>query len=97
MILLNAAATVQRTEVLIRNLSFRAGGQNPSTAVRTVHMLLDDGAGGTSNAATETVNVVRRNDAPVLSTTIHPALNPIPEDYVTAGGKLVSSLIGGGE
>lgn len=51
---LNANATPQAVETLLRNITFFSGSQSMSAAVRTVKVTLTDGDGGTSNLPTKT-------------------------------------------
>ena len=61
----NANATVTAAEALVHNITFENISQDPSTAARTVSLILTDGDGGTSNTANVTVTVAAVNDAPV--------------------------------
>lgn len=65
---LNASATPLATQALVRNLTYHNVSENPSTAARTVQVVLTDGDGGTSTPATKTVNVAANNDAPTIGT-----------------------------
>jgi|GEM_PF-1111909 len=58
---LNANATVDAVEALIQNLTYANTSGNPE-ASRTVVLRVYDGDGGTSNAGTITINVVRETD-----------------------------------
>ena len=60
---LNASATPDITQELLRNITYSNSSENP-TASRTVQFILTDGDGGTSTAATKTINVTAVNDAP---------------------------------
>ncbi|MBD1835364.1 DUF4347 domain-containing protein [Cyanobacteria bacterium FACHB-472] len=57
----NAAPIV--TEELLRSITYSNTSDNP-IASRTVQFVLTDGDGGTSTAATKTINVTAVNDAP---------------------------------
>jgi acetyl esterase/lipase len=74
-----AAATPAAAQALIRQITFRTLGPNPSTAQRSVVFVVRDGKGGVSSIATATklVNVVPVNDRPtiVLGGTIGYRLN----------------------
>lgn len=63
----NSSATIPATRALIRNITFRTLGDNPSTAARTVRFTVNDGDGGTSNVISSTVHVNATNDKPVIS------------------------------
>ena len=63
---LNAAATLIRTQSLLRAIAFRSTSENPSQLQRTVRVILTDGDGGTSVAVSKTINVVAVNDKPVI-------------------------------
>jgi len=63
---LNANATVARTQLLARNITFQNVSQAPSTLARSVSFVVNDGQGGTSTPGLKTVNVVATNDLPTL-------------------------------
>ncbi|MAE65270.1 MAG: hypothetical protein CMJ18_13445, partial [Phycisphaeraceae bacterium] len=99
----NASATPASAQALARNITFDNVSQDPSETARTVRFIVTDGDGGTSTAVTETINVARANDAPVLADVVV-ALNDITEDDGApsgAVGTLVSDLAdftgGGGQ
>ncbi len=60
----NSSATATQVQAVMRNVTYENVSENPSTSSRTVRFVLTDGDGGTSNAATETINVTAVNDAP---------------------------------
>lgn len=64
---LNANATPAAVQAVVRALTFSNVSDAPSTAPRTVQVVVTDGDGGTSNAATKTVNVTAVNDPPTSS------------------------------
>lgn len=74
-----AAATPAAAQALIRQVTFRTLGNNPSTAQRSIVFVARDGKGGVSalETATKLVNVVPVNDRPtvVLGGTIGYRLN----------------------
>jgi hypothetical protein len=76
---------------LLRNITFSSTSENPATTLRTVHVAVSDGDGGTSTAVTKSVSVTRINDAPVLSAGL-PTLGSIAEDTTSPAGVLVSSF-----
>ncbi|QRF68045.1 beta strand repeat-containing protein [Ponticoccus alexandrii] len=62
---LNDNATPERVEMLIEKARYaNSGGDNPSTASRTLNVTLNDGDGGTSGVSQITVNIAAENDAP---------------------------------
>lgn len=63
----NASATAAAVQALLRNVTFSTISDKPSALPRTLSVLLTDGDGGTSNQASKTVNVIPKNDAPVLA------------------------------
>jgi hypothetical protein len=67
---LNASATPAAVEALVRNITFRNVSDAPSTNARSVRFRVSDGDGGTSNAASLTVNVNPANDPPVIGGTL---------------------------
>lgn len=82
-ITLNSAATAAIVQELVRNLTYtNTNTYDPSTLARTIAVTIDDGDGGTSNAAIVSVSVTAVNDAPTLTAT---ALNPT----FTEGGAAV--------
>jgi hypothetical protein len=66
-ITLNANATPNRVQSLLRNITFSNTSENPSTALRTLRVTLSDGDGGTSAAVTKTMSVITVNDRPALT------------------------------
>jgi hypothetical protein len=64
---LNTSATPNRIRTLLRAIAFSSSSENPSILPRTVHVILNDGDGGTSQPVTKTVNVIAVNDAPVVA------------------------------
>ena len=64
---LNAGATLAATQALLQNLTYANVSDNPSTLPRTLSVVLADGSGGVSGAATRTINVGAVNDAPVAA------------------------------
>jgi hypothetical protein len=65
---LNNAATIAATQALVQNLTFSNVSDNPSTAIRTLRVVLTDGQGGTSRNVTTTVTVQATDDPPAVST-----------------------------
>lgn len=63
----NSASTVESALAVVRNVTFQARADEPSTETRSVVFQLTDGDGGTSNAMTKFVNVVLVNDKPTLT------------------------------
>ena len=72
-ITLTAAATPAAVQALVRSITFRTISSSAPLATRTVQFQLSDGDGGTSLVATKLINVVKKNQNPVLSGT---ATNP---------------------
>lgn len=64
----NANATPAAVTALIRNLTYRNISASPSTAPRTVRVILDDGGGALSLPVTKTVNIgtVVTNSPPTI-------------------------------
>ena len=63
-------ATPDNVSAVLSNLAYRnTNSEDPSTAARSVSIIVEDGSGGTSAPATVTVNVLAVNDAPVVSVT----------------------------
>jgi VCBS repeat-containing protein len=60
----NANANGAAVQAVLRNLTFANVADGPSTAPRTVSLVLTDNTGITSNTATKTINVTAVNDAP---------------------------------
>src|SRR5688572_22795035 len=63
----NASSSAAAAQALMRNITFANVSETPSTAARTVRFVLTDGDGGTSNAATKTINVAAVNDTPAVA------------------------------
>jgi uncharacterized delta-60 repeat protein len=72
--LTNNNATFPAIRALMRAITFRTLGDNPTVNDRQVTFTLTDGNWGTSNTATVTMSVVAVNDRPVLGA-IGPAIN----------------------
>jgi hypothetical protein len=66
---LNANATPEAVQALVRNVTYENTSDNPATHARSVRFELTDGDGGTSPFLTHTVNVMAVNDAPVVTLT----------------------------
>lgn len=89
---LNSMATPAAVQMLVRNISFRVNSENPSTAIRTIIVVMTDGDRGTSNQAPKQINVVAVNDPPIISgvtaavnytrgkTPVRPALSAVVTD-----------------
>ncbi|HEY9851284.1 MAG TPA: DUF4347 domain-containing protein [Leptolyngbyaceae cyanobacterium] len=90
----NASATPTAAQALLRNITYQNISDNPATASRTVQFVLTDGDGGTSNAATKTINVTAVNDAPIVGAAVtryDGSLNTTPDNnqgwsYLATGG-----------
>ena len=65
---LNANATPAVTQALVRNLTFGDVAGSPVLGSRTIQAILTDGDGGTSAAATTTVNVEAGDQPPGVTT-----------------------------
>ncbi|HEX3071201.1 MAG TPA: Ig-like domain repeat protein, partial [Thermoanaerobaculia bacterium] len=64
---LNASSNAANVQELTRHITYRNGSQAPSTLQRTIEVLVNDGDGATSTAATKLVNVTGISNAPVLT------------------------------
>lgn len=80
----NANATPTAVSALLQNLTYANVSEAPSTAARTVRFVVTDGDGGTSTAATKTINVTAVNDA---ATATNDTLSAIAED---SGVRIIS-------
>ncbi|MEL6106198.1 MAG: LamG-like jellyroll fold domain-containing protein [Planctomycetota bacterium] len=65
----NANSTVASVEAVAQQVAFRSVSDDPSTAQRSLTMVVTDGDGGTSAVANRVMNVVTQNDAPSISVT----------------------------
>lgn len=65
-IALNANATVNAVQSLLRNLTFQTPGDTPTVDTRTVTVQVTDGALAGSNSANKSVSVTAVNDIPVI-------------------------------
>ncbi|UBF29711.1 FG-GAP-like repeat-containing protein [Kovacikia minuta CCNUW1] len=72
-ITLNASATPTAVSALLQNLTYTNVSENPSTSPRTVQLVLTDGDGGTSTAATKTINVTAVDDTEYVVTNTNDA------------------------
>lgn len=66
-IALNANATRQATQALLRNIAYKNVSDSPSVGSRTVKFWLDDGDGHTSKKIERTINVVANNQTPTIT------------------------------
>ena len=64
---LNANANLVAVQALLRNVTYRNDSDNPGTLTRTIGVTVADGDGGTSDAVSKLVEVIARNDAPVIA------------------------------
>ncbi|MCC7419757.1 MAG: hypothetical protein IT428_05720 [Planctomycetaceae bacterium] len=64
---LNARATPDVVQTVLRSITFQSTSENPSATPRMVSVTLSDGDGGTSRAVSKTIQVVPVNDAPVIT------------------------------
>jgi Ca2+-binding RTX toxin-like protein len=62
---LNANATQPAVEALVRNITYENVSDAPSTLTRRVGVIVADGAGNFSPAASQSITVLAVNDAPV--------------------------------
>ncbi|KAA1420959.1 tandem-95 repeat protein [Nocardioides humilatus] len=99
---LRGAAIPSWTEALLRNITYRDIADKPTTANRTIRIVLVDGDGGTSAAVTRTAAVVAVNDPPVVNNFESTALAYVensPATVITATGQVVevdsTDLLGG--
>jgi hypothetical protein len=60
----NANSTPAAVEAVARRITFMATGDDPSSATRTVAIVVSDGDGGVSLAASKDITVIAVNDAP---------------------------------
>ena len=63
---LNASATPQAVQALLRSITFRNISDNPKDLVRTLRVSVTDGDGGASSQVTKSIQVTPVNDAPVI-------------------------------
>ena len=104
----NSSVTIAAVQAVLRHVTFSSLSENPSTLARTVQFTLTDGAGGTSNSPVRTVNVIRRNDAPVIAGFDTPVTYirntaPVlldsnatvtdPDETVSAGARLTVTIV----
>ena len=78
----NSSATPEAAQALLRNITFQNVSETSSTLPRSISVVVDDGHGGTSTAATMTVNV---NDVPA-----NPALTWANPESILYGTSLTS-------
>ncbi len=63
----NSSASLTAVQAVLRKVRFLSVSSNPSTLTRVLTTNLTDGTGGTSATITQSLTVVARNDAPVIS------------------------------
>lgn len=63
----NSQSSAASSQALLRAIAFATLGDNPSTAPRTVRMVLVDGDGGTSNMPTTSITVTAVSDRPIIT------------------------------
>lgn len=66
-VMFNESATLTSALAVVRNVTFRARTNEPSTTTRAVEFQLTDGDGGASDPFTKSVKVALVNDKPSLS------------------------------
>jgi hypothetical protein len=66
-VLLNANATPEAVQMLVRNLTFSNISRAVNNLSRTISATVSDGDGGTSLAVTTTISVTGSNDDPVIA------------------------------
>jgi hypothetical protein len=82
---LNADATLEATEALLQNISYKNNSEIVASASRTVQFVLSDGKGGVSDPLTRTISLVAKNQAPAISA---PETLPIRENSSLNYGKI---------
>ncbi|MEA5570965.1 hypothetical protein [Calothrix sp. UHCC 0171] len=96
---LNANATPEATQALLRNITYTNTSQNPLTPNRTLEFILNDGSGGISTTVTKTIQVASNNDAPLVGTTTilyDGALGTLPQNQdLKYFGSGVTTISGG--
>ena len=65
----NTSSNPAAAQALMRNITFENVSESPNELARNVRFVLTDGDGGTSNTATQTINVTAENDAPTVAAT----------------------------
>lgn len=60
----NANATESAVQTVLRNITYRSVSSSPSTLPRIAQVVLTDGAGGSSNLSTKTINVAAPGATP---------------------------------
>ena len=87
-----ASATLAQWQAALRSVTYLNTSDAPSTAVRTITWVVNDGT-GTSLPITKTVSVSAVNDAPVLATPAAVALEDTsaPDAFQTQTGKVVGT------
>jgi VCBS repeat-containing protein len=93
-------ATQAQYQALLDTVKFSNAREDLPGGVRNVYYAVTDASGVTSNQALTRVDVVRKNDAPVLDTTTNLSLTgiaPTVSDVLptVTAGVLVSTLVGG--
>ncbi len=81
----NASSTPPIAQNIGRQIAYFNVSDNPSTAARTLDLVLTDGDGGTSNTAQKTINVSAVVDAPIAVDDRYGLKFDGIDDYVNAG------------
>ncbi|MBW4419144.1 MAG: DUF4347 domain-containing protein [Myxacorys californica WJT36-NPBG1] len=76
----NSSSSSAAGQALLRNLTYSNVSDAPSSAVRTLSVVLTDGDGGISTTADTTIDIVANNDPP---TVFAPAAIAVTEDITT--------------
>ncbi len=94
-ITLDPDATPAAVQALVRALQYNnTNAGNPSTATRTVSVVLTDGDGGTAATQTTSVTVAGQNDAPTVIGGTTVTLTAVVEDSANPAGDTVANLFG---
>ncbi|MCU1717249.1 DUF4347 domain-containing protein [Pseudomonas sp. 5P_3.1_Bac2] len=96
-ITLNGAADATAVTALVRNLSYRnSNDADIATPARTVQVIISDGIGATSAAASVTVGITPVNDAPTLTATgVNPTFTENGAATVLFNGTAISTIEAG--
>ena len=89
---LNANATVNATQALLRNITYANMSDDPSTSPRTLSVVLTDGNGGVSNMAARTINVTAVNDLPAPAAASATGAEDTPFSITLSGSDIDGSI-----
>ncbi len=95
---LSGTASVANYQATLRTVAYSNTSEDPSTAQRSITMIVSDGQRTTPTSAPVQwqFSILRVNDAPVLNNSVIPSLDTVDTDAAGNAGNLVSELLARG-